>query len=108
WVLVLTSNFLLLTFNLRLLALRTSAHLSSGGSLLRGALGGLRFGGRRRLARGGVGLLAPAQPLGRGAQPPAYAFGLRLLGLALRLGLGFRARIELAADELDLGDLRAV
>src|ERR1051325_9014250 len=53
-------------------------------------------------------LAAAAHALGRGAQPPADALGLRLLAFGLRVAFGFRARVELAADELDLRDLRAV
>src|SRR5262249_3065627 len=72
---------------------------------------------RRRLAAGALGrlgrhlvcvvvfLAAAAQPLGRRAQAAADALGLRLLlGRRFRLGL----RVVLAAEELDLRDLRAV
>src|SRR5439155_27264695 len=65
-------------------------------------------GRRRRFGRGRLRFLAAAQPLRRGAQPAPDTLGLRLFGLALRVGLGLRARIELAADELDLRDLGAV
>ena len=69
---------------------------------------------RRGLARHATGrlgrhlrvvvLLLAAEPLGRRAQPAADALGLRLRALGA-VGLGLRARIELAADELDLRDL---
>src|SRR5207249_2215686 len=64
----------------------------------------------RRLARNfpaaGLFLLA-AHAFGRRAQTSADALGLRLLlGLALLVGL--RLRVELAANQLDLRDFRAV
>jgi hypothetical protein len=54
--------------------------------------------------------LFAAQPLGRRLQPAADALGLlRLLAFGLvRIDFGLRARIELAADELDLRDFGRV
>jgi hypothetical protein len=52
-------------------------------------------------------VLPAAQPLGGRAQTPADRLCFRLR-LGLRLAFGFRARIELAADELDLCDFGGV
>src|SRR5262245_44089027 len=76
-----------------------AARLAWCGGLLPDALRRLR---RHFLVAAAFGALA-AHAIGRGAQPPADAFSLGLLGLFF--SFGFRlARIELAADELDLRD----
>src|SRR5207244_373319 len=94
---------------IRLLALRRAACFPTRRALLRGALGRLGFGGVRRLAFSGLGPLAAAQAFRRGAQTAADArFGLRLLAFALRFGFRLRARVEFAADQLDLRHLGAV
>ena len=73
------------------------------------AFAALAAGFARLLARAAVVVLLAAQALGRRAQPPADALGLRLGGLGLRASaFGLRARVELAADQLDLRDLGAV
>src|SRR5204863_5937239 len=48
------------------------------------------------------------QPLSRRAQAAAHASALRLLAFGPGLRLGFRARIEFAADQLHLCNLGAV
>src|SRR5256885_15061738 len=69
---------------------------------------------RLRLFRGaGFGLplllaAAAAEPLCCCANTAADALALRLPALLRRLGVAFRARVELAADELHLRDLGAV
>ena len=62
----------------------------------------------RRFLLGSRRLFLAAEALGDRAQPPADAGRLGLGLLALPVGLRLRARVELAADQLDLRDLGAV
>src|SRR5262249_44033917 len=89
----------------RLLALAVRVCPAGALAFAPGGLGLLL--GRRLLAAllCRFGLLA-AQPLGRGAQPAADALRLGLLGRLGLLALG--VGVDLAADQLDLGDFGAV